>query len=131
MSPCIKALKDGHFLSQAGTLELLIHSAEPQSRPIVISVFAHVVRFYVRPQFSKSRKNITNFKRKQFTTGETVGLAKWIIDDTCLVFFFEPSSIERQTVSFVSCLGRNSTKSMNQEDKIHGKMSQVPNETIR
>ena len=22
-----------------------------------------------------------------FTTGETVGLAEWIIDDTCLVFF--------------------------------------------
>ena len=24
-----------------------------------------------------------------FSTGETVGLAEWIIDDTCLVFFYE------------------------------------------
>ena len=42
--------------------EKLIHSADPQSRPIVIIVFAHVVRPFV-PTF----QNETNFKRKQWS----------------------------------------------------------------
>ena len=65
----------------------LIHSADPQSRPVVIIVFAHVVR---TPSIHFSKSNKTNFKRKQclFTTGDTVCLAEWIIDDTCLIFLF-------------------------------------------
>ena len=64
------------------TNQQLIHSADPQSRPVVIIVFAHVVRSYVHPRFSKQNK----FQAKtMFATGETVGLAGWIIDDTCLV----------------------------------------------
>ena len=60
----------------------LIHEAYPQSRPVVIIVFVHVVRSSVRPHFSKQN----NFQAKaMFSTGETVGLAEWIIDDTCLV----------------------------------------------
>ena len=64
----------------------LIHSADSQSRPVVIIIFAHVVRAYVRPyvhpHFSKQNK----FQGKTiFTTAETVGLAEWIMDDTCLV----------------------------------------------
>ena len=39
---------------------VLIHEADPQSRPVVIIVFAHIVRTSV-PTF----QNKTNFKRKQ------------------------------------------------------------------
>ena len=54
------------------------------TRPVVIIVFAHVVRTYVRPHFSKQNK----FQVKtMFTTGEAVGLAEWILDDTCLVLW--------------------------------------------
>ena len=54
----------------------LIHEADPQSQQVVIIVFAHVVR----PSVPTSQ-NKTNFKRKQcIATGETVGLARWIID---------------------------------------------------
>ena len=65
---------------------LLIHEDDPQSRPVVIIVFAHVVRPSVRPSvrlhFSKQNK----FQAKtMFAPGETAGLAEWIIDDTCLV----------------------------------------------
>ena len=35
---------------------LLIHSADPQSRPVVIIVFTHVIRTSVRSHFSKSSK---------------------------------------------------------------------------
>ena len=55
---------------------LLIHEADPQSRPVVIIVFAYVVRSYVR-----------QYVRPSVPTGETVGLAEWIIDYTCLVVF--------------------------------------------
>ena len=36
---------------------LLIHSANPQLRPVVIIVFAHVVRTYVLTYFSKSSQS--------------------------------------------------------------------------
>ena len=57
----------------------VIHMADPQLRPVVIIVFAHVARPYVRPQFSKSSKTM-------LVTGDTVDMAEWIIDDPCLVF---------------------------------------------
>ena len=52
----------------------LIHEADPQSRPLVIIVFAYVVRTYVRPyvrlHFSKPNK----FQAKTMSaTGEVVG----------------------------------------------------------
>ena len=63
----------------------LIHSAGPQSRPVVIIVFAHVVRPSVCPStLFKSSK--TKQQKIMVATGETVGLAEWIINDTCLVF---------------------------------------------
>ena len=66
----------------------MIHSADPQSGPVVITV-AHVVRPSVGP-FVPTFQNLAKqnkFKVKtMFTTGENVGLAEWIIDDTCLVF---------------------------------------------
>ena len=43
---------------------LLIHSADPQPRPVVIIVSKHVFRSYVRPSVPKFQ-NKTNFKRKQ------------------------------------------------------------------
>ena len=56
----------------------MIHEADPQSRPVVIIVSTHVVR----PHFSKQNKFqvIT-----MIAAVETMGLAKWNIDDTCLV----------------------------------------------
>ena len=60
----------------------LIHKADQQALSVVIIVFANVVRSYVRPHYSKQNK----FQVKAiFATGETLGLAKWIIDDNCLV----------------------------------------------
>ena len=64
----------------------LIHSANPQPRPVGIIVFAHVVYPYVRPHFSKSSK--TKQAKTTFATGMTVGLAEWIIDDICLVYYY-------------------------------------------
>ena len=63
---------------------------DPLGRPTVTAGSDHCfctcrpfVRPSVRPHFSKQNK----FKAKtMFTTGETVGLAKWIINDICLVF---------------------------------------------
>ena len=65
---------------------ILIHKADLQSRLAVIIVFAHVVRSSVH-HFSKQYK----FQAKtMFAAGETVCLAEWIIDDTCLVNFILP-----------------------------------------
>ena len=55
---------------------ILIHSADQQSRLVGIIVFAHVICPSVH-----TFKNLA----KLFATGETVALAEWIIDDTCLV----------------------------------------------
>ena len=61
---------------------ILIHSANPKSRPVGIIVFAHDVR--MSPLF-KSRK--TKQQKTMFATGVTMGLAKWIIDDTWPVLY--------------------------------------------
>ena len=51
---------------------MLILEADLQSRPVVIIVFAHVLRPSVRPHFSKQSK----FQAKTlFTTARTVGLS--------------------------------------------------------
>ena len=42
----------------------LIHEAEPQSRPVVITILARVVRQYIRPHFFKISQNKTKFKRE-------------------------------------------------------------------
>ena len=60
----------------------LIHEVDPQSRTVVIIVFAHVVRSSVRPHYSKQTKFLA---QAMFATGETVGQAEWIIDNTCLL----------------------------------------------
>ena len=79
----------------------MIHSAHPKVLPVVNVISISIdplgrptatagrdhcfctcrpfVRPSVRPHFSKQNKAITMF-------GETVDLAEWIIDDTCLVF---------------------------------------------
>ena len=60
----------------------LIHSAHPQSWPVEIIVFAHVVR----PSVQNLAK--LNKAKTMFATGETVGLAEWFIADTCLFLGF-------------------------------------------
>ena len=65
---------------QFNSSDILIHSANPQSRPVVIISFAHVVR--PSPLFKSSK---TKQQKTMVATGETVGLAEWIIDDTSLV----------------------------------------------
>ena len=49
--------------------------------PPTVTVLEHVVR----PHFSESSK--TKQVKTMSATGVTVGLAEWIIDDTCLVLF--------------------------------------------
>ena len=50
----------------------------PQSRPVVITIFTHVVR----PSVTKLQNAAT------ITAGRDCGLAKWIIDDSCLVITY-------------------------------------------
>ena len=69
----------------------LIHSAHPQSRPVVIIVFAYVVRSSVPTSQNLAKHNKIQAKT-MFTSGETVGLADWIIDDDCLVLLFSASA---------------------------------------
>ena len=78
----------------------LIHSAHPQSRQVVITIFTEVVRTCVRSHFSKSRKNKTKVKIL-IATGVTVGLAEWIIDDNCLVTIHSTfTSLDRDIICF-------------------------------
>ena len=71
---------------------VLIHEAGPQSRPIVITIFARGVCTSVRlssvrpsPLF-KIAQNKNKFQvRIVIATGGTVGLAVWIIDDTSVL----------------------------------------------
>ena len=60
MSPA-RARMNRLFSSPHETI-FLIHEADPQSGRVVIIVFAHVARSYVRPS---PFQNKTNFKRKQ------------------------------------------------------------------
>ena len=57
---------------------------DPLGRPTVMNgsdhCFARVVRPSVRPFLSKQNK------AQVIATGETVSLAEWIIDDTCLFY---------------------------------------------
>ena len=64
------------------SLSFLIYLADPQLRKVVIIVFTCVVRTSVTTFQNLAKQN--KFQAKtMFTTGETVGLAEWIIDDTC------------------------------------------------
>ena len=63
-------------------VQILIHEADPQPRPVMIIVFALVVRPYVSSHFSKQNKSQV---KTMFATSETLDLAEGIIDDTCLV----------------------------------------------
>ena len=58
-------------------MKLLIHSAEPQWRPVVITIVAQIVR--PSPLFKISQKVQA---RIVITICGTVGPAEWIIDDT-------------------------------------------------
>ena len=61
----------------------LIHSADPQSRPVVITVFINVVRPSVSTLQNRAKQKHFQVK-KVIAPGGTMGLAERIIDDTCL-----------------------------------------------
>ena len=72
---------------------LLIHSADPQSQPVVIIIFTHVVRTCLRAYAKSSKtKNQIYQVRRMCITGESVGIAERIIDDTCLVMLASPAT---------------------------------------
>ena len=62
---------------------LLFHEADPQSRPVVITIFARFVCTSVRPSpLFKISQNKTKQKvqaRIVIATGGTLGLGEWII----------------------------------------------------
>ena len=60
-------------------LMLLIHSADPQSDPVMITIITRVVRLSIR--IFKIKLNKANLHCLS-----NCGLAEWIIDDSCLVF---------------------------------------------
>ena len=60
---------------------ILIHFGRPTDPANRDHYFCTDFRPYVRPHFSKYRKRRVKI---MITTGETVGLAEGIIDDTCL-----------------------------------------------
>ena len=70
-------------------VNLLIHSANSQPRPVGIIVFAHIVRPSVRPLFKSSK---TKQQKTIFATGVSVGLGL-AIDDTSLVYFYFVTSL--------------------------------------
>ena len=69
-----------HYNLKNRKFKLLIPSANTKSRPVG-SMFSHMLS--VRPSaLFKSRK--TKQQKTMFATGVTMGLAEWIIDDTCI-----------------------------------------------
>ena len=65
---------------------ILIHEDDPQSRPVVITIFTRVS---VLPSVStfQNHTNLNNFQAKiVIATDGNVGLAEWIIDDTCVLY---------------------------------------------
>ena len=80
---------------------VLIHAADPQSRPVL----SHVVR--PSPIFK------TNYKWQQCLLLDRLCLAEWIIDDTCLVSYFFSCPVHFHSTwnaQFVVCGGRFSNK---------------------
>ena len=61
---------------------VLIHEADPQIWSVVITIFICSVSQSVRSHISKSQK--TN----QIKNENSMGLAKWLIDGTCVLFHF-------------------------------------------
>ena len=85
-------------------MQVFIHSANPKSWPVGIIVCARVFR---PSALFKSRK--TKQQKTMFATGVTMGLAEWIIDDTCLVnicfnIIFSQANCSQPTVSLVFLL---------------------------
>ena len=79
--PFVQVKNAMHFIVLPFVIQILIHSANPHSRPVVIILSTHVVRPSV-PTF----QNKTSFTRKQC---RLLGLAEWIIDENLLYFLPE------------------------------------------
>ena len=79
-------LQNSYFHLTIGETDLFF---DPLGRPTVTAGSDHCFRTCcpsVRPHFSNLEKQTKKFLEKtMFTTGVTMGLAEWIIDDTCLV----------------------------------------------
>ena len=73
-----------HFFCQRRSLPF--YDCNWSTRP------THSHMLSVRPSVQNLAKQNKCQAKTMFTTGETVGLAKWIIDDTSLVLFFCQSS---------------------------------------
>ena len=60
---------------------------DPHGRPTITAVVIIIFHMSsVRPNFQNLAKQNEFQVKTMFTTNETVGLAEWIINDTCLVF---------------------------------------------
>ena len=78
------------------------YSADPQSLPVGVIVFANVVRTSVRPHFQNLEKQ--NKAKTMFAIGETVSLAEWIIDGIHhLVIIMLSTSDETKKFSYLAC----------------------------
>ena len=70
---------------------------DPLGLSTVTACIGIIVRQYVRPHFSKSSKTKQSENNVRYT-GETLCLAEWIIDDTCLVVIYFIVTITTITV---------------------------------
>ena len=85
------------------TWVLLFHESDPQSQPVVITIFARVVCPSVRPLFKISQNQVQ--VRIVITTGGTVGLARWIIADTHVLCFI--LSLRSRISHNMTCFSQN------------------------
>ena len=67
----------------------MIHEADPQSRPVVITIFTHNVCPYVRPvTYFQNLAKRNRFQMIAIAIGGIVGLAEGIINDTHILLNF-------------------------------------------
>ena len=79
----------------------LIHSANPQLRPVLIIVFTHVVCPSV-PTFQNLAKQ-HKLRQCSLQVRMWVRLAEWIIADTCLVYSFIFGKVEKSFAILYFC----------------------------
>ena len=68
------------------TIHVLIHTANPQPRSVVIIIFTRFICPNIHPHFSKYRKTKQTRVKIIIATGGTEGLAKGIIDETRVLY---------------------------------------------
>ena len=91
-------------------LLLMIHSAYPQSWPIVIIIFTHIVSQSVRSFFRPDFQNKTNFNGKQCSllTRQWVWPSGSCLNSCLIILFFWPKAQKKSTLRGENCsLARN------------------------